>query len=342
MFANFSPDSSRLATLPRRKGVTAVHQWNTATGERIGAVLNVTQAGFVHCAAFSPDNRRLAIAYDDGGRGDVVHIWDSESGLPLDVPAMKHDGYVRAISYSANGAKVLTWCSDDTVGLWDAATGVRTVAQLPCACWAVDAGKATGLTDLSEHPDAAPVRRFLSGCVREHPGLGNGDGGYSPDCARIVGPGKDVYAYIWNVSPPGIDEPRIRHEEPLNTAYYSPSGRRIVTASDDGTAGIWDAATGERLVPPLDHGGCVRSASFSPDEMRVVTVGDDDCARLWDVATGESVGPDLPHRCVRNAFFSPDSTRVVTCGWDWGEPDTAQIWDADSGAAIGAQIVYVA
>jgi WD40 repeat protein len=340
VFAAFSPDSTRLVTLSKQqKGI--VHLWNAASGDRIGGPLEHGHALFLTCAGISHDNRSIvtACARDDGQY--VLVIWDATHGTRLDVPDMILEGHPGAAGFSQDGTAVLAWSHQDMVGIWDAASGAPIADQLPCASWVDGVGESrTDLVNMSAHPFAPQIRQFLAATVRNHQGLGNGDGGYSPDCTRIVGPGKDTYAYVWDVLSGKLIQSDFRHDDFVRTAYFSPSGKCIVTASEDGTARIWDSVSGECLVPPLSHQKSVVSASFSPDETRVVTACEDGFARVWSVQTGMRSGPALRHPSVVDVLFSPDGQRIVTCGSAWGEPDTVHLWDATTGQGIGSMLVH--
>jgi WD40 repeat protein len=340
MFAAFSPDSTRLTTLAGRPKSTKVTLWDTATGEPVVAPLDHKHALFVTCAGVSPDNRFVVTAFMRDDQHYVLQIWDAASGSPLPVPAMIQKGYPGAAGFSQDGAVVLSWSHTRDASVWDAATGAPLATGLPCASWALGLRERSGAVDMSGDPRAPDVRRFLAAAVRDDQGIGNGDGGFNPDCTLIVGPGKDCRAYMWDVGSGKKIATDFRHDGDVRTAYFSPSGRRVVTASEDGTARIWDRVSGECLVPPLGHQSDVLSASFSPDETRVVTACEDGFARIWSVETGARSGPAFRHASVRDALFSPDGKRVVTTGWAWGEPNTAQLWDAVTGAAIGALQIH--
>lgn len=87
--------------------------------------------------AMSPDGRHLAAALDWG-----VKIFDLERRHELF--ELKHRGTVHAISYSPDGSSIATGSWDQTVKLWDAATGrERAVFKWPigrvyCLAYAPD------------------------------------------------------------------------------------------------------------------------------------------------------------------------------------------------------------
>jgi len=73
-------------------------------------------------AIFSPDGTLVAMG-DAGGAVALVRAATGESGAPLE----GHDGAVRGIVFSPDGARLLTHGADDHYRIWDTATGARQV-----------------------------------------------------------------------------------------------------------------------------------------------------------------------------------------------------------------------
>ena len=72
----------------------------------------------------APDGSRAAIGGEDG----EVLVLDLQKGEPLGPPVDAHDSPVVSLTYSGDGAWLLTSAPDSTVAMWDAETG--TVAAL--------------------------------------------------------------------------------------------------------------------------------------------------------------------------------------------------------------------
>ncbi len=67
--------------------------------------------------AFSPDQKRIASASDDG----TVKLWDARTGVEL-LTFTGHAGGVASVSFNHDGKRVVS-ASAETVKLWDAGTG---------------------------------------------------------------------------------------------------------------------------------------------------------------------------------------------------------------------------
>ena len=113
----FSPDGSRLASASEDKTVKV---WDAATGQETLTLKGHT--GPVRSVAFSPDGsrHRLRQRRSDGegvGRGDG----------PGDAHAQGAYPWVRSVAFSPDGSRIASASDDQTVKVWDAATGQETL-----------------------------------------------------------------------------------------------------------------------------------------------------------------------------------------------------------------------
>jgi serine/threonine protein kinase len=238
MCSYFSPDG--------RLVVTGHHEWvrlwDGRTGDPAGQPLrlegetwslpagNVTVASSV---AFGRDGRLLAV-----GTGTGARLWEVRTGQWVG-PLLQHKSEVRFLSFSRDGATLLTGSTDGTARLWDTATGQPSAPALlhvgPLEAAALSPDDWTVLTAyydsrtlrlmarLWERTTGAPI-------VAPFPLLGAGRG----------------------------------------AAHFSPDGRMLLTTGDSG-ARLWDSATGRALGPPLEHLAARTVAAFSPDSRSFVT-----------------------------------------------------------------------
>lgn len=149
--------------------------------------------------------------------------------------------------FSPDGRRVLT-ASDDTVTVWEAATG-------------------------------QPLRHL------DHPPLVNAVA-VSSDGRYAVSGGSDHLARVWDLGSGGELRRLEGHGSGINAVAFSPDGRLLLTASEDRTARIWEMGSGRELRRLDGHGGGVRAVAFSPDGRLALTASADQTARLWEVASG--------------------------------------------------------
>ncbi|MCP4663892.1 MAG: hypothetical protein GY856_51565, partial [bacterium] len=252
-----------------------------------------------------------------------------------------HQDWVLGALFSGDDSRVLTWSSDNTARLWDAATSqaigpalehrttvsgalfngddsrILTWSDNAARLWDAVTGEAIG--PALEHQD------LVWGAVL------NGDE------SRVLTWSYDNTARLWDAATGEAIGPALEHQGSVDGALFNGDESRVLTWSEDNTARLWDAASGEAIGPALEHRGSVEGALFNGDGSRVLTWGEDNTTRLWDAATGEAVEPTLEHQdWVRGALFNGYESRVLT----WSEDNTARLWDATTGEAIGPAIEH--
>ncbi|HEX2475328.1 MAG TPA: protein kinase [Lacipirellulaceae bacterium] len=340
--AEFSPDGNRIVTAGQ-DGKAIV--WETAIGSQLSAIgqtqpeqspqptadsrqpLYVQRTEFtghngaLYTARFSPKGDLVAT----GGYDNTIMIWNPDEAKPVDIdrrldklPEEKpkyvrlagHDKPVRSVAFSPNGQLLVSGSEDNSVRLWDVASGAA-------------------LKSLRGHSRA--VRSAM----------------FSPDGSRILSGGEDQSVRIWNVG--DYEEVRVLHatvfsghEDAVLGARFSHDGKQIVTASRDRTASLWDAASGKPLRRfDEGHEFLISGAAFFPDGKHMATGAGDNSVRIWDLTTGtEKV--ELPSTGRFGTLaVSPDGNWVAT-----GSQGTdVKLWNAQTGAqvaALGGHIAEIA
>jgi WD40 repeat protein len=316
----FSPDGQRLASAGLDDTVKV---WNARFGHAAEAL---RPAGSdLGRLVFSPDGRHLAGRGRDR-TGDVV-ILDAVTGQ--EVRSLKgHTMKVEAVAYAPDGKRLASLSLDNTVRVWDAATG-RAVHTLRLG------GKPDGWADsrgLAYSPDG---KRLAVAASRETVKVWDADTGeelhdfhtpaagvaFSPDARRLIWAGqrglevrdaltgKEVYALKGS----------------FTFVLFSPDGSRIVVLGTDGVQ-FRDAATGKEVMA-LRHrtGQRLDVGAFSPDGRRLALVDGRNVIRLWDTSSGEEALALPSHAdSVVGLAFSPDGRRLVSTDVD----GVMRFWDA--------------
>ncbi|KAJ3916525.1 quinon protein alcohol dehydrogenase-like superfamily [Lentinula edodes] len=209
---------------------------------------------------------------------------------------------VRSLNFAPDGTKLVLGCSDSTVRIWDASTGVQ-------------------------------IGDSLQGHTRTVNSVA-----FSSDGTRIVSGSDDETVRVWDARTGAqICEPFKDHGRYINAVAISPNGTKIVSGSDDNAIQICDAQSGTRIGNPLQgHDLKVSSVAFSPDGGKIVSGSLDRTIRIWDTNSGVQVGnPLLGHsQHVTSVAFSPDGKRIVSASHD----KTVRIWDAITGFQIGSAL----
>ncbi|CAG7853840.1 Ribosome assembly protein 4 {ECO:0000303/PubMed:16221974} AltName: Full=Notchless protein homolog 1 {ECO:0000250/UniProtKB:Q9VPR4}; AltName: Full=Ribosome biogenesis factor RSA4 {ECO:0000303/PubMed:19737519} [Serendipita indica DSM 11827] len=253
-----------------------------------------------------------------------------------------HEGEVRAVGFSPDGSQIVSGSSDNTIRLWDAATGQAVGEPLRghegvvnAVGFSPDGSQiASGSYDNTIRLWDAVTGRAVGEPLRGHEGWVNAVG-FSPDGSQIVSGSSDNTIRLWDAATgQAVGGPLRGHDDWVNAVGFSPDGSQIVSGSSDNTIRLWDAATGQAVGEPLrGHEGGVSAVGFSPDGSQIVSGSWDKTIRLWDAATGQAVGEPLRgHEGWVNAVgFSPGGSQIVSGSWD----NTIRLWDAATGQAVG-------
>jgi mono/diheme cytochrome c family protein len=209
-------------------------------------------------------------------------------------PFAGHTGVIGCVAFSADGKRAATGSDDQTVRVWEVASGKEVLR-------------------LSGHTEEVHAVAFAR------------------DGSRLASGGRDRTLRLWDVAT-GKELHRFTgHTERITGVAFGPDGRRLLSASWDGTVRLWDADTGQELHRFTGHTGPVSCLAVAPDGRTLLSGSHDGTVRLWDLEQLREVRRFEGHsREVHAVAFAPDGRRILSGGHD----RTVRLWDAETGKEL--------
>ncbi len=223
-----------------------------------------------------------------------------------------HTGWIEAVAFSADGKRLFSTASDNTVRVWD-----------------VDKGQESFVLNRN-------AKESLPGHTGRHKAA------FSANGKRVVAVPQDGIVRLWNLDK-GQDPIVLEDRVGVGRApAISPDGKWVACAAVQGAVGkfqsvvlLWDFDKGQAprvLNPPKD----VVATTFSPDGKRLACASWDGTVRLWDVEKRQDPllleGGELLAKRGRAVTvklkFSPDGKRLAsTFRHDKASNGTIRLWD---------------
>jgi WD40 repeat protein/class 3 adenylate cyclase len=210
-----------------------------------------------------------------------------------------HTAEVMGIAYSSDGKRLATIADDNTIRIWDTASG-------------------KSLITISTGELPQNIYHSIS---------------FSPDATRLAASASDNMAKIWDAVS-GKELLVLKgHTDLVTAAIFSPDGKWIATTSADQTTKIWDATTGQEVLTLIGQNDQVNDVAFSPDEKYIATAGESTGAMIWDATSGKPLFTLPVFDGVTAVVFSPDGKTLATAAYN----TTWSLWDVATGQKLLTQ-----
>jgi WD40 repeat protein len=205
------------------------------------------------------------------------------------VPNLADIGRIYAVAFSPDGKLALSGSAEQSLKLWDVATGRRIRSFQASGLWSADF-TANGTRIVSANSDTIQVWDALTAKnlrTIELPKYSTHSVAVSPDGRRAISAGHDKLLKLWDLETGQLLRTFQGHTESVLTVAFSPDGKHAASGGEDHKIMLWDVDTGELLHAFVGNYQSIDSLAYSPDGTRLLSGDSDGEIKLWDAATGE-------------------------------------------------------
>ncbi|MBA3017350.1 MAG: caspase family protein [Proteobacteria bacterium] len=253
-----------------------------------------------------------------------------------------HSNIILSIAFSPDGKYLLSGSADNTIKLWDVATGreirtftghtaaVESIAFSPDGKHIISAGCYDKSLKLWEVATGKEVRTFLG-----HQDKVN-EAAFSPDGKYIISGGgnsfrnKDFALRLWEANTGKEIRTFTGHDNDISDIAFSPDGKYIASVSVR-TIKLWETATGKEIKTFAEEKEFVKSIAFSPNGQYILLGSSDKMLRLLDVASGSEIKTFTGHEdYISSVAFSPDGKYALSGSSD----KTLKLWEVSTGKEV--------
>jgi RNA polymerase sigma factor (sigma-70 family) len=345
-----SPDGRTLAATAGKSAAF----WDISTG-RLTRRLSFN--GDVHCLAFAPDGKAVAVAGEDC----VVHLFNLASGKEsqrfvghqaAEVPFRFSSG-IWDVVFCDKGRTLATLGSDKTVRLWDTSSG-KELRRFKGEDWqirrfspvgnllAVTKKESKKTLHLLDVESGKEVRSF------SHPAA-VGAVAFSSDGKMLAFAGAEIgqpgRIALWDLERGEQIGTLGGHKDAVFALAFATDGKKLASGGYDKTIRLWDLASRKELHPAVQLRTPVYRLTFSRDGKTLISRGAENHLRLWDVtAWREGLFADGPGWTIASVAYSPDGKLAASASssriWLWATATGKAVRTIEAQAATVSAVTF--
>lgn len=229
----------------------------------------------------------------------------------------KHEGVVRSVAFSPDGKTLASSSFDQTIGLWDPATGksrgtLKAAQMISSVAFSPDgkrliSGGPDGVVRLWDLPTSKEIHTWNA--VPEHIYAV----AYAPDGKLTAVACQAGEVFLWDPDKGDVRRKLSGHLDRVWSVAFSPDGKTLASVGEDRTLRLWDVASGDQRRRLVGHSDMVSVVQWSADGRLLVTADVVGVIKLWETATGEEIGQfGQPRDRVQWASLLPNAGRGTT------------------------------
>jgi len=252
------------------------------------------------------------------------------------ISLLSHASHVYSAAISDDGLRALSGSFDNTVRLWDLATGdcLVTLEGHTSGVWGVALSRdgrhaLSGSEDRTVrvwHLETGTCLAILEGHTDRVRGLA-----LSSDGELALSGSFDGTVRVWDLKRRECLRVLKGHKDKVRGVAISGDGRLAVSGSGDRTLRVWDVSTGHCLAVLEGHTDSVWGVALSSDGRLALSGSFDKTVRVWNVEKRSCLAILEGHTYgVWNVVLSNDGRLGLSASGD----HTARVWDVSTGRCL--------
>jgi len=323
-----SPDGEHLVTVG--KDGDTINFWDEASDQFQQLPIPKTDNETFTSVAFSPDEKRLAIASASAGENEtgLVRIWDITQNQVVE-QFDTGQGQLYSVAFSPlDSRQLVTGGGDGTVKVWDISSNrpaqfsttqgtIQRMEFSPNQELLATISKNNQLNLWNVREDGTVSLNPAAEIVQQqHGGVKNVT--FSPDGETLILVGNDDTIKLWTISTNQIKSFATQQQQ-IQSLAASPNKRKLATIGNNGILKLWQIQ--DDTLNPIDISNSQLSRSqinglaFSPDGKQLATA-QGNILNLWTVSWGklsnQSVDQFQTQQPIQSVAFSPNNKKIAT------------------------------